>query len=112
MAATLRSMAIRDGRRAGEAAASWVFDGNTDRETYERVLKAFDEGDPVVYDWFRSPDLSGEWADSPTPQTMADEWGMEPDDERLDDLCTLWEERATETFWDEIERECKRQLKR
>lgn len=34
------------GYRAGEAAGSWVIDGNTSRETCERILRGIEEGDP------------------------------------------------------------------
>ena len=36
------------GRDAGKAAASWVFDGNTPEEEYQRVLRGIEEGDPAV----------------------------------------------------------------
>ena len=34
------------GRDAGRAAATWVFDGGTPEEAYQRVLRGIDEGDP------------------------------------------------------------------
>src|SRR6185437_8828528 len=38
------------GRAAGKTAASCVFDGNTPREEYQRVLRGIEEGDPAVLD--------------------------------------------------------------
>ena len=61
--------ARKDGAAAGRAAASWVFDGNTKDATYREVLKGIEDGDPEVMDRFRTPDLSGEWTDEPTPRT-------------------------------------------
>ena len=110
MATTLRNIAIAEGKSAGKAMASWVFDGNTDPANYARILKGIQDGDPVVLDNLTTPNLSGEWADDPTPQTLADDLGIETDDDRLDDLCTLWEDAAHRAFWDEIERTCKYHL--
>jgi hypothetical protein len=96
------------GREAGLAAASWAFDGNTTDETYRRVLEGLDEGDPAVYDLFRLPNLSGEFADDPTPQTLADE--LEVGDLYragaidMDEECTAWEVAASDAFWQEVER--------
>lgn len=43
------------GRAAGKTAAGWVFDGNTPREEYQRVLRGIDEGDPAVLDATEPP---------------------------------------------------------
>ena len=43
------------GRDAGKAAASWVFDGNTPEEAYQRVLRGIEEGDPAVLDATEPP---------------------------------------------------------
>ena len=110
MATTLRNMAIAEGKSAGKAMASWVFDGNTDQDTYARTLKSIQDGDPEFLDQLNTPNLSGKWADDPTPQTLADDLGIEIDDERLDDLCELWEGAAHQAFWGEIERTCRYHL--
>ena len=110
MATTLRNIAIAEGKSAGKAMASWVFDGNTDPANYARILKGIQDGDPEVLDNLATPNLSGEWADDPTPQTLAYDLGIETDDGRLDDLCTLWEDAAHLAFWGEIERTCRYHL--
>ena len=107
MATTLRNMAIAEGKSVGEAMASWVFDGNTDQDTYARMLKGIQEGDPDILDNLRTPNLSGEWADEPTPASLAYDLGIDPDDDRLDHLCQMWEDAAHLAFWGEIERVCK-----
>lgn len=103
--------AKKDGRSAGLAAASWVFDGNTTLATYRRTLEGLRDGDPAVYDAFRSPDLSGEWADAPTPATLADDYGIDeardPDGDLLDEVCDVWQAAADAAFWTEIERVCR-----
>ena len=43
------------GRDAGQAAASWVFDGNTPEDAYQRVLRGIDDGDPAVLDAIEPP---------------------------------------------------------
>lgn len=90
------------GREAGEAAATWVvFDSLYHAENTITMLQ---DGDPRVYDEWRTPNLSGEFADSPTPRTLAEELGFPADDEAIDDICTAWEEAASETFWRAVER--------
>ena len=100
--------ARRDGREAGENAASWCFDGNTTQETYKRFLQGCIDGDAAVLDQFNPPNLSGEWADSPTPRTLAEDYDLDenndPDGWRLDEACTVWEEAANAAFWAELER--------
>jgi hypothetical protein len=97
------------GREDGEAAASWVFDGNTDDATYARVLRGITDGDPEVLDAYRPPDLSGEWADGETPATLAKRVDVVPHDGTLllDDVCSIYEQAASEAFWAEIERVCR-----
>ena len=99
--------ARRDGKSAGIAAASWCFDGNTTDETYRYFLEGYEAGDPAVLDRFNVPNLSGEWADSPTPASLADDYGIEADDERLDSVCTEWENAASDAFWAELQRVAK-----
>jgi len=38
------------GDRAGARAGNSFFDGNTDRETYQRVLTGISDGDPAILD--------------------------------------------------------------
>lgn len=99
------------GREAGESAASWAYDGNTGDEWYARTLAGLDEGDPEVLDSFNVPNLSGEWADSPTPTSLMAELGFDESDPRAewltDELCTAWEDAAGQAFWWEIERVCR-----
>ena len=67
-------LAYRMGRDAGETAGSWACDGNTDPAAIRRVLRMLDNGDPFA-DYYlpQYPDLSGQWADSPTPDSLARE---------------------------------------
>jgi len=99
-----------NGASAGRAAASWVFDGNTAPETYIRILRMYDDDDPALYDMVREPDLSGEYADDPTPASLAKELGMDEDDERLNDMCTAWAEEAHISFWEDLIRTIRYQV--
>ena len=63
----LLAAARRMGRENAISAASWTWDGNTSRESAERIVRMFEAGDPVVYDLFAAPNLSGEYAGEPTP---------------------------------------------
>lgn len=90
------------GREAGRNAGSWAADGNTSAEHIRKVLTMIEDGDPEADDFLpRKPNLSGEFADDPTPRSVAlDIIGedYEPDDR--DALCDAWEDGVRETFMD------------
>jgi hypothetical protein len=104
------------GAAAGIAAASWVADGNTSPEHYARVLAMTDDGDPQASDYLPAiPNLSGEWADAPTPHTLYREiTGNDPadrisededaDGEIVDAIADAWEAGVASTFESECER--------
>lgn len=101
------------GEQNGKNAASWVFDGNTSIETYQTVLSGINEGDPQVYDMFREPDLSGEYADDYSIQTLGDDIGIDLNltiTEDIDKIGDAYTEAARIAFWDEIERIARLQL--
>lgn len=101
------------GERNGKNAASWVFDGNTSIETYQTVLSGINEGDPQVYDMFREPTFSGEYADDYSIHDLADEVGINYNATLTDDMDKLGDEyldAARTAFWDEIERVARLQL--
>ena len=104
----LLSAARRMGREDGLRAASWTWDGNTSRKTAERIVKLFEEGDPEVYDFFYAPNLSGEYADEPTPHSLARDLGLDDDDNRaewlVDDLARTYEDAVSSTFWPAVEK--------
>lgn len=91
------------GRQAGESAATWVEPG--DKESAAKVLWMMRGGDPAAVDYLpREPNLSGEMADDPTPQSITDEIAGDfagTDDERGELQQTLsdaWEEGVSERF--------------
>lgn len=106
------------GRAAGRAQGSWAADGNTSAEHISRVLTMLEEGDPQAWDHLpRTPDLSGEMADDPTPQSLAADILGDPDDlpadmleedsvraEVVEALEDAWEEGVAQTFEEECER--------
>lgn len=104
-------MAKRDGADAGRAAASWYFDGNTKDETYAAVLKGIEDGDPAILDTFPTPNLSGEWAGDATPQSLAEDYGIEGREDAIDAVCSAWEDAAWSAVQDEIERAARYQVK-
>ena len=104
--------ARKAGASAGKNAASWTqHDSNADAAWYESTLRGLNDGDPEVLDAFNVPNLSGEWANDPTPQTLADDYGIDadndPDGWRLDAVCQAWEDAALLAFWSELERICR-----
>ena len=95
------------GMNVGENHANWVeqdlFGGRytgDQRKAARAVLKTLDEGyDHGLYDGL--PDLSGEWADGPTPQSVLSQvlhaLDVKPGtkqadhvEEFLDDICNEW----------------------
>lgn len=62
------------GRNAAEAAATWTVDGNTKRDHALRVLGMIRAGDPEADDYLPNrPNLSGEFSDAPTVQSLTAE---------------------------------------
>lgn len=98
--------------RNGIAAASWVFDGNTTRETYERFLNGIESGDPEILDSVREPSLSGEYGDDYSEDDLMSEVGWVPHDGTLlrDDLANIYNETVSQAFWYEIERMARYQV--
>jgi hypothetical protein len=100
------------GRDAAIAAASWVLDGNTSQDHIRRMVAMLDDGDPQAYDCLPAmPDLSGEWADAPTPLLLAqDIFGtgitgtQDYPPEALDEIADAWEAGVFDTFVPECER--------
>ena len=59
------------GVEAAENAASWIADGDTSESSIRRALRMMLDGDPEFYNALNWPNLSGEYAGSPTPQSLA-----------------------------------------
>jgi hypothetical protein len=88
------------GANAAKNAASWSTDGNSDPSERARVLAMIIAGDGEAFDYLPAqPNLSGEWADAPTPRSLAYEVGYEGiDGEILDAISNAWETGAEEHF--------------
>ena len=104
MALMSKADAKKAGKRAGLAAASWKFDGNTSKATYEHFLQGLADGDPEVLDAYAPPSwLSGEFAGESmneligAPDTPAQE-------ARVDDVAQAYEYAAEGAYWHELER--------
>ena len=65
---------------AGEAAGSWVIDGNTTEETMQTLRRGIEDGDPMILDSLPTPQWGGEWADEPTYEALATEAGLTEDE--------------------------------
>lgn len=91
------------GRDDARAVASWTTDGNTEHEAAARLLQMAENGDPALDDYLpRRPSLSGEFADDPTPQSLAEEiTGVDGvADEVIDALATAYDGAVSEVFED------------
>jgi hypothetical protein len=88
-------------------AASWVIDGNTDHDHIVKLAKMMDDGDPAIDDYLPAqPNLSGEWADSPTPMSLYRDIvdGDGDDTDVIDSLAEAYEAGVDDTFTYECER--------
>ena len=90
------------GRDAGQAAASWVFDGNTPEDAYQRVLRGIDEGDPAVLDAIEPPAIGP--AAGYDQDDLARDLGIEPGDRALPRAVSAYADAFTGSFWQETER--------
>jgi hypothetical protein len=106
-----RDAATDLGRDEGTAAASWTFDGNTPDSAYRHVLAGIQDGDPAVLDQLATADLSGQWADGRTPDSLATDIANTVDVPRehigsqtLDRLCDAYETAFNDAVCAEVER--------
>jgi hypothetical protein len=83
---------------AGQAAASWVFDGGTPGDAYRRVLRGIEEGDPAVLDAIEPPAIGP--AAEYTEDDLARDLGTEPGDPALPRAVSAY----ADAFWHETER--------
>jgi hypothetical protein len=102
--------AERLGGQLAACAAAFVVDGNSSRAERKRVLDLLRDGDPLADEYLpAAPNLSGEWADSLTPQTLFEMIvGREPasaaDGDVVERLADAFEQGVGETFSGECER--------
>ena len=96
-----KDRAYQLGHEAGKAAGSWVIDGNTTRRTCEVIIRGFEDGDPEIMD-MRPASLSGERADSMTPQALLRELGCRDDSRFSDGLCDMYDDGFSTAWWDEV----------
>jgi hypothetical protein len=90
------------GRDAGKAAASWVFDGSTPEEEYQRVLHGIEEGDPAVLGATEPPAIGP--AAGYDSGDLARDLGIEPADRSLPRAVSAYNGAFTGAFWQETER--------
>lgn len=93
--------ASKEGYERGEAAGSWVIDGNTTDEATRRILRGIADGDPAVMD---SLPLSGEWADGLLPGDVLAWYDLGGNDDGADDVLTAFEEGFSRGVADEVAR--------
>jgi hypothetical protein len=104
-------------------AASWVADGNSSEDGIRRLLTMLDDGDPQAEDHLpQRPNLSGEWADNPTPRSLFEDltgldahaeatWNMDAYNALVDELSDAYENGVSETFESACESELRKWLK-
>ena len=91
------------GRDAGKAAASWVFDGSTPEEAYQRVLRGIEEGDPAVLDATEPPAIGPGRRVRPRTTSPATSASI-PRDRALPRAVSAYADAFTGSFWQETER--------
>jgi len=105
------------GSEHGDDAASWYFyEGRHEvtRADYLRVLKGIEDGDPEILDTFPDAPLSGEFADSMTPQRLYEQLGVSEAQLRdwestweLEALCRSYEDAWAEAVEASITQQCR-----
>jgi hypothetical protein len=98
--------AAEEGAEAGRIAGSWVTDGNTDAETYRRLLGGIRDGDPEILDSLPSAPFSGEYADGLLPRDFLADVGLTEEHDAADDVLRTYEDAYTEAAGAEVERAC------
>lgn len=105
---TYEQQAYELGCEHARNAAAWVTDGNTTQEHIARLVAMLENGDPAADQFLPvEPNLGGEWADSPTPLSIAREISGDKDfdhDELIDAMADAYENGVTDTFHPECER--------
>jgi hypothetical protein len=84
-------------------AAAWSVNGNSDRTERASVLVMLREGDPAAFDYLpREPDLSGEYADGLTPNSLFEQITREAannsNGDLVEHLADEYEAGVSETF--------------
>lgn len=108
-----RGEARRRGEEAARASATWCADGNSDPEAIARLLRMLGDGDPEAEAYMPArPNLSGEFADDPTPLSLArDITGQDdPSADLLDAIADAYEEGVSEVFETACEEELRKHL--
>jgi hypothetical protein len=103
------------GKEHGENAAEWAaqdlwggrFTGDAESAARE-FLRMSEDGDPILWDRYKAPDLSGEWADNMTPWRLMSHCFDTEDDfaecaDAEDEICLAYEDAATSAFWQRLE---------
>lgn len=108
-----RAEAERLGEEAARSAATWVTNGNESDESRRRKLQRIEDEGYVPGEILLAPNLSGEFADSPTPQSLLrDIVGPDADPDLADELATAWEEGVEAEFEGAVTRELNRWVDR
>lgn len=103
------------GNQAGTGAAYWaiqdLWGGRAGRgadDAAREFLRRYEDGDDTG---LCEPQLSGEYSDEPTPQSLAIDCGIEEDDaDAIDELCSMWEQACSEAYWWTLERSAREQV--
>ncbi len=96
--------AYNAGKELGEAAGSWIIDGNTTDETARYILAGIEDGDPQVLDALEPrPPLSGELSGESIPE-LSYQYDIDLEDERNADE---FEAGFYGGFWDTVERDAR-----
>jgi hypothetical protein len=100
--------ATRHGQRIGRNAAEWHTDSIDSKAAAAKFLQMYDDGDPAIEQYAEAPNLSGEYSGDTTPSSLASDLDFDPDEYEngyeilYGEICTKWEEAASEAFWDRL----------
>lgn len=104
----LRREAYELGADTARAIATRV---EADKLGAEKLLQMLEDGDPAAWDYLPPiPNLSGEWADDPTPLSLAQEITGDdnPTIDEIDSIAEAWEDGVGDMYEDAIVEELER----
>ena len=101
----------RHGENQAEFVAQYMWGGRHTGDSQaaaRKFLAMAEDGDPALWDAYRAPDLSGEFADDMTESRLMDHCFDDEADyaeaaDAHDDICLAYQDAAANGFWSRLE---------
>jgi hypothetical protein len=101
---TLADEAYGIGEENGAMAAEWCIDDSVPYATAAKIWQGLADGDPLVMDAYKVPDLGGEYAGDYSEADLADDLGIDPTDgEAMTEAAEAYLQGTGAGFWAKLE---------